>query len=213
MNSHANPALNALATLRRFARPRGPEERCDLCDAPLAAEHAHLVEPADRRLLCACDPCSILFSHREGAKYRRVPRRVEALPDFRLTDAEWENLHLPINLAFFLYSTPAGRIVAFYPSPAGAMESLVELGAWEALAEANPVLRGLEPDAEALLVRRVGAARDYYRVGVDECYKLAGLIRKHWRGLSGGTEVWEEIGGFFAVLRERSAAAGGDAHA
>lgn len=206
MNSD-NPALNAIASLRRFARPRPVAESCDLCGAPLAAEHPHLVEPVNRRLICACDPCAILFSHREGGKYRRVPRRVEALTDFRLTDIEWESLHLPINLAFFLYNSPAGRVVAFYPSPAGAMESLVELDAWEALAEANPVLRELEPDAEALLVYRVGEARDYYRLGIDECYKLAGLIRKHWRGLAGGTEVWEEIGRFFDGLRERAGGA------
>ena len=43
-----------------------------------------------------------------------------------------------------------------------------------------------------------------YRVPIDECYKLVGLIRTHWRGLSGGTEVWEEIGRFFDELRERA---------
>ena len=208
-----NPALNALASLRRFAKPRPPTEQCDLCGAPLAAEHPHLVEPANRRLICACDPCAILFSHREGGKYRRVPRRVDSLLEFRLTDVEWESLHLPINLAFFLHSSPAGRVVAFYPSPAGATESLVELDAWKALADENPVLREMEPDVEALLVNRVGESRDYYRVGIDVCYHLVGLIRKHWRGLSGGPEVWDEIGRFFAGLKERSGPAAGDTHA
>ena len=33
----------------------------------------------------------------------------------------------------------------------------------------------------------------YYIVPIDECYRLVGLIRMHWRGLSGGTEVWKEI--------------------
>ena len=209
----ANPALSALAALRRFAKPRPPAERCELCDAPLADEHAHLVEPTDRRLLCACDPCALLFSYREGTKYRRVPRRIDFLPEFRLTDEAWEALHLPINLAFFLHSSPAGRVVAFYPSPAGAMESLVGLDAWAELTETNPVLRELEPDVEALLVNRLGETREAYRVGVDLCYHLAGLIRLHWRGLSGGPEVWEEIGRFFAGLKERSGSAGGAAHA
>ena len=127
-----------------------------------------------------------------------MPRRVQFLPDFRLTDEAWEDLHLPINLAFFLRSTPAGRVVALYPSPAGATESLVALEAWQALAAENPVLRDLEPDVEALLVNRVGESRECYRVGIDECYKLVGLIRTHWRGLSGGPAVWDEIGRFFA---------------
>jgi hypothetical protein len=205
--------LNPLASLRRFARPRAARERCELCDAELAPDHAHLVEVTSRRLTCACDACAILFSDRGAGKHRRVPRRAEFLADFRLEDAAWEGLHLPINLAFFLHSTPAGRVVALYPSPAGATESLVTLEAWQALVEANPVLRDFEPDVEALLVNRVGGVSDCYRVGIDECYRLVGLIRTHWRGLSGGTEVWKEIGQFFAGLKERAGPRGGPAHA
>jgi hypothetical protein len=179
----------------------------------LAEEHAHLVEVASRRLRCACDACAILFSGQGAGKYRRVPRRVELLADFRLADVQWEGLNLPINLAFFLHSTPAGRVVALYPSPAGVTESLPDVGAWEALEEDNPVLRELEPDVEALLVNRLGPAPEHYRVGVDECYKLAGLIRTHWRGLSGGPAVWEEVGRFFTGLKERARTAGGPPHA
>ena len=54
-----------------------------------------------------------------------MPRRVRFLADFRLTDEAWEGLHLPINLAFFLQQHAGGRVVALYPSPAGATESLV----------------------------------------------------------------------------------------
>ena len=129
-----DPALTALASLRRFVRPRAVREHCELCDAALADEHAHLVELATRRLVCACDACAILFS---GQGRGAVPPRPPAgpvLPDFRLTDEAWEGLQLPINLAFFLHSTPAGRVVALYPSPAGATESLVAPEAWEALA-------------------------------------------------------------------------------
>jgi hypothetical protein len=199
-----NPGLTALASLRRFVRPRAPRERCELCDADLADEHPHLVEVASRRLACACDACAILFAGQVGTRYRRVPRRVRFLPDFRLADQSWEGLHLPIDLAFFLHSTPAGRVVALYPSPAGATESLVTLEAWEELAASNPVLREFEPDVEALLVNRMGGARECYRVGIDECYRLVGLIRIHWRGLAGGPAVWGEIAGFFAGLKERS---------
>lgn len=192
------------AALRRFVRERAPEEHCELCGAAIAVEHQHLLEPASRQLLCCCNPCAILFDGQQGAKYRRVPRLIQFLPDFRMTEAQWEGLHLPINLAFFVSSTPAGRVLALYPSPAGATESLLTLEAWQALVAEHPVLRELEPDVEALLVNRVGEAREYYRVPIDECFKLVGLIRASWRGLSGGSEVWEEIVRFFDGLKERS---------
>jgi hypothetical protein len=197
-------APGAFGALRRFARPRRAEEQCELCSAPLAPNHAHLVEVAKRRLTCACEACAVLFSNQAAGNYRRVPRRVQYLADFRLTDIAWAGLQLPIELAFFLHSTPAGRVVALYPSPAGATEALVDPDAWAALVGDNPVLRTLEPDVDALLVNRVGSARDCYRVGIDQCYKLVGLLRRTWRGLSGGPLVWGEIAGFFADLRERS---------
>jgi len=196
----------ALASLRRYVRLRAAavRERCELCGAELAAEHSHLIEPATRRLACTCEACAILFRERSTVRYRRVPRRVRYLADFRLTDAVWDGLGIPIDLAFFLHTTPAEGIIAVYPSPAGATESLVSSEAWEVLAAENPMLRDLEPDVEAILVNRVGGARESYRVGIDECYKLVGVIRTKWRGLSGGQDVWDEIGLFFAGLKERS---------
>ena len=103
--------------------------------------------------------------------------------------------------------------MAVYPSPAGGTESLLTLEAWSQLEEENPVLRELEPDVEALLVNRVGHTRGYYRVPIDECYRLVGLIRASWRGLSGGAEVWEEINRFFADLNQKSARNGARCHA
>jgi hypothetical protein len=203
----------ALASLRRYTQPRDVRERCELCDAGLPAEHAHLVEPSSGRLACACDACALLFSGPAGTKYRRVPRRARLLADFRLTDAAWDALQLPISLAFFLQSTRAGRVVALYPSPGGATEALVPPEAWEMLAADNPVLRELEADVEALLVNRTGGASECYRAGVDECFKLVGIVRKHWRGLSGGTEVWKEIGRFFERLRDHAAPGGEATHA
>jgi hypothetical protein len=205
-DGHGVRGPTALASLRRYVRPRAvaARERCELCNTELAPEHSHLIEPATRRLACACEACAILFSDRAAGRYRRVPRRVRYLADFRLTDAAWDLLGIPIDLAFFLRSTPAEGIIAVYPSPAGATESLVSAEAWEALAAENPVLQDLEPDVEALLVNRVAGSRESYRVGIDECYKLVGVIRSKWRGLSGGQDVWDEIGRFFAGLKERS---------
>ncbi len=184
-----------------------------MCSAALTPEHQHLIQPAERKLLCCCDGCAILFSGRQSAKYLRVPRDVYALPDFCMTDAQWESLHIPIDLAFFFQSTAAERVVAIFPGPAGATESLLTLEAWTDLVADNPVLAAMEPDVEALLVNRVGQTREYFRVPIDHCYHLVGLLRLHWRGLSGGTEVWREIGGFFAGLKARSRPVKGESHA
>lgn len=198
-------ARNPIAALRRFSRPRpAPVERCELCAASLAEDHQHLIEPATRRLTCACDACAVLFDQAEGLKYRRVPRRIESWPDFQLPDERWADLGVPISLAFFFHSTPLRQVLAVYPSPAGATESALAGEAWDALVAENPPLAALEADVEALLVYRVGGARTYCRVPIDECYRLVGLVRTHWRGLSGGTEVWRHIKTFLEELSRRA---------
>lgn len=191
-----------LAALRRYAQPRAPEERCDLCNVRLAPAHRHLLEMASARIFCSCDACAIRFQGVIGGRFKPIPRDARRLPGLRLSDAQWEGLALPISLAFFFFSTPAGKMTALYPSPAGATESLLPLETWSALVSENPVLGTLEPDVEAFLVNRVGEARDYFIAPIDVCYELAGLIRMHWRGFTGGEAVWEKIGGFFARLRE-----------
>ena len=198
---------SAIEVLRRFVRPRASAaERCDLCGAELTREHSHLFEPPTRQLFCSCEACAILFGGQTETKYRRVPRRVRYLADFRLADERWESLMLPIGMAFFFHSSPAGRTLALYPSPAGATESLLDLSAWAEVVEENPALRELEPDVEALLVNRVRGANDYYLAPIDECFRLVGLIRAGWRGLSGGAEVWQEVESFFAGLKQKSGA-------
>lgn len=197
---------SSFAALRRLVPARAPAEPCELCGADLAEEHGHLIDPVARKLACACEPCAILFARPDG-KYRRVPRRVRRLSGFRMTEAQWDALEVPINMAFFFFSSPAGRVVACYPSPAGPTESLLPLESWDELVGANPALAAMEPDVEALLVNRVSGA-DCYVVPIDECYKLTGLIRAHWRGLSGGAEVWVEIARFFVALGDRAAEAG-----
>lgn len=203
-SSDSGQGQSAFNTLRRFMRPRAVVERCEICSIELATEHQHLIEPSSRQLVCACDACAILFSGQAEMKYRRVPRRIRFLSDFRMTDGQWDSLMLPIHLAFFFKSTPDAKTVALYPSPAGPTESLLGLDTWDEIVEDNAILKEMEPDTEALLVNRVGSTREYYLVPIDECYKLVGLIRAHWRGLSGGTEVWAEIGSFFNRLKERA---------
>src|SRR4029077_11465999 len=91
----------AFETLRQFARRRTPVERCEMCSRELALEHEHLVEPTSRRLICSCGPCAILFEGQSGTKFKRVPRRIVFLRDFQMSDAQWDGLMVPIEMAFF----------------------------------------------------------------------------------------------------------------
>ncbi|MCE0522602.1 MAG: DUF5947 family protein [Methylacidiphilales bacterium] len=207
--SIARESRNAtpFSTLRRFAVARqqpAKREFCELCRVGLAPEHRHLLETATHQMICACDPCALRFENVRDGRFKLIPRDVRSLPDFHLTDAQWEDLALPIDLAFLVYSTPTQKMMALYPSPAGATESLLSLPAWDLLVADNPALARLEPDVEALLVNRVGERRLYFLAPIDVCFELVGLMRTHWRGLSGGEEVWREIEAFFARLEERA---------
>ena len=187
-------------TLRRMARLRADVDQCEFCNLPLSPAHRHVLEVPTRKIVCACDPCALRFDNVVG-RWKLIPRDTRPLPDFKMTDADWEALSIPINLAFFFYSTQANKIVAMYPSPTGATESLLPLASWKSLMTANPWLAQLEPDVEALLVKRLGDEREYYLAPIDSCFELVGMIRIHWRGFTGGDKVWLEIEKFFAKLK------------
>jgi hypothetical protein len=194
--------------LRRYVQSAANdvEERCEFCAEPITAEHRHLIEVPTRQIICVCRSCSILFDKKAASrgKYRRIPDRRLYLEDFRLSDAQWESLRIPVGMAFIYFSTPAERVVAYYPSPMGAVESLLAMDTWREIEANNPVLATIEPDVEALLVNRARGARQHFLVPIDDCYRLVGLIRVNWKGLSGGHEVWQEIAAFFAHLQERA---------
>ncbi len=204
---------DAFSVLRRFAARRVAAEQCEFCSHAVAADHQHVVEPATRRLVCVCDACAVLFSG-DHPRFRRVPRSVRVLRDFRMTEAQWDGLLIPIGMAFFYESSQAGRMVALYPSPAGPTESLLPLETWQDIVRDNAVLARMQPDVEALVANRLGAvqhettgassAPEYYILPIDECFRLVGLIRLHWKGLSGGVRVWGEMARFFAAIRERA---------
>jgi Family of unknown function (DUF5947) len=193
--------MSAFATLRSLTRTPRTNERCDMCGTGVLHQHQHLIDPVSRRLVCTCDACAVLFYQGGEKKYKRVPRRVRFLADFQMTDAQWDSLLIPIGLAFFLENSPENRVLALYPSPAGSTESMLSLEAWGDIVQENPALAEMEPDVEALLVNRLDRAGEYYVAPIDKCYQLVGLIRSNWRGLSGGTEVWEKIRDFFVELK------------
>jgi hypothetical protein len=189
--------MSGATGLMRLARPApaAVSEHCDLCGAAIGADHRHVLDIEAREVRCACRPCSILFDRGDG-RLRLIPDRRVRL-DLELSDALWEELRLPVDVAFFVDGQ------AFYPSPMGATESLLRLDAWRELVDANPILRTLEPAVEALLVNRVRGARQAWIVPIDECFALVGLIRTHWRGFTGGSEVWKELARFYERLDGR----------
>jgi hypothetical protein len=197
--------LGALAR-RSTVEREAALERCELCGAPIAPEHRHVLDVSKRELMCTCRACSLLFASQAASAghYKLVPDRRLRIEDMQLSDLAWEELRLPVEMAFFFRNSAVGRVQAFYPSPMGPTESLLGLEAWAALEDANPVLRTMAPDVEALLANRVRGARGHWLVPISECYALVGLIRTRWRGLTGGSAVWEEIARFFEQLDRRA---------
>lgn len=204
-------AVSAVSVLRRIvgSRPAPREgERCEMCAEPIAEPHQHVVDVQSRALLCTCRPCYLLFTDSTAhLRYRSVPERYHSFPDFQLGPGQWDDLEIPVGLAFFFANSALGRTVAFYPGPAGATESELPLGAWEAVQAANPALAVAAPDTEALLIRAPGPDRkqaDCHLVPIDACYELVGQLRRVWRGFDGGQQAREQLAGFFDRIDGRS---------
>jgi hypothetical protein len=203
-----NP-LSVLARVRASRPAPSDQERCEMCAADIGEQHQHVVDLVGRGLMCTCRPCYLLFTA-EGAelRYRAVPDRYRSLPDFALFAGQWDELEIPVGLAFFFVNSVQARTVAFYPGPAGATESELPLGAWDRIVDANPVLGSLAPDVEALIVRmpdRSRSAAEAHLVPIDRCYELVGLLRTAWRGFDGGQEARALLDAFFADPTARGA--------
>lgn len=203
--------FDVLARITGNRRPPEPAgERCEMCAEPIADEHAHVVDVAARQLMCVCRGCYLLFTDSQAElRYRAVPDRYLALRDFALDRRAWEALQIPVGLAFFFRNSALDRTVAFYPGPAGATESELDLDAWTAISAAEPRVALLADDVEALLVRVPTDAEAgqpvCYLVPIDACYEFVGRLRMLWRGFDGGQEARQFVDDFFAALAARSA--------
>ena len=211
LNSAGVNGASALAVLRRIAstRPAQPAgERCEMCAEPIAEAHQHVVDLESRSLLCTCRPCYLLFTDSSAhLRYRSVPDRYLSFEPFELGPAQWDELEIPVGLAFFFFNSALGRTAAFYPSPAGATESELPLNAWASVQAANPAITVLAPDTEALLIRSPGPDReraDCHLVPIDACYELVGRLRRVWKGFDGGQESRQELAAFFDRISSRS---------
>ena len=193
--------------LGRLARPAPVKatEKCELCGMPVSDDHRHLLELNERRILCACEPCLAMKSGLEN--YCPVGSRTLWLDDFVFPDELWAAFQLPVGLAFFLRSSGTGTVVALYPSPAGATESELHLESWEALVARNPVLERLEADGEAFVVNRMTSPAEHAIVPIDECYRLVGLIKSTWEGISGGNAIQDAVPKFFEYVRHKAGVA------
>jgi hypothetical protein len=216
MSTPRDPSV--LATLRRISSTRPPpatEERCEMCGTPVAEQHQHVVDLESRNMMCTCRACYLLFTDQHATlRYRAVPDRYLSFPDFRFEQADWDDLQIPVGLVFLFRNSVQDRMVAFYPSPAGATESELPLTSWDRVIAANPRLATLLPDVEALLVRRgertPGARPERddgfacHLVPIDACYELVGRMRMTWRGFDGGQEARAAMADFFAAVDDRS---------
>jgi hypothetical protein len=183
----------------------GPTGDCELCGGALEPDHRHGVDVDERRLVCTCRACSLVLSANVTGRgrFRALPDRVLAVPDFA-TGGRWDALGIPVSTAFFFIDSNVGGVVAFYPSPAGATESTLAEGVWEALAEGCDAARDLQPDTEAILVRDGPDGMEGYLVPIDRCYSLVGLLRTRWRGFDGGQDAHDALAGYFVQLQAQA---------
>jgi hypothetical protein len=186
-----------------------------MCAEPITDAHPHVVDLSSRSLMCTCRGCYLLFTARDAdLRYRAVPDRYLSFDDFAMGPAQWEALEIPVGLAFFFHNSVLGKTIAFYPGPAGVTESELSLESWDTVLEANPRLRALEPDVEALLIRSPERGRtgyDCHLVPIDACYELAGRLRLVWRGFDGGQDAHAQLDDFFDGVARRSRPAPGGA--
>jgi hypothetical protein len=203
-----NPAaLSVLARIRSTRPEPASYERCEMCAAPIADAHQHVVNVGTRSLLCTCRPCYLLFTHDDATlAFRAVPDRYLSFADLPLP--VWDELELPVGTAFLFRNSALDRVVAFYPGPAGATESELSLGAWDRVVAAAPALATLHNDVEALLVRTKDQRVEAFLVPIDICYELVGHLRQLWRGFDGGQDVRSRLDEFFERVRARSRPAG-----
>ncbi len=205
MSAQPSDPLGVLQRIRNAPpRPR-PGERCEMCDELVSDEHEHVVNAESRSLMCTCRGCWMLFSSEGagGSRYRAVPDRYAVVDGFTMTGGTWDSFQIPVSVAFFFHNSSLERVTAFYPSPAGATESLLELDAWDKLVAANPILETLIADVEAFLVRVGEENQEAFVVPIDACYELVGHVRRLWRGFDGGREAKDALDQFFSDVRAR----------
>lgn len=197
----ASPRLAGLVRLASERAAAMRVERCELCREPLGDDHRHVLDVLGRQPLCACRACAVLFDRDAagGGHFRLIPDRRERVNADSLDESAWEEIGVPVGLAFISRGGD-GAMKVVYPGPAGTIESAIDDEVWERFAGGDVVIASMKRDVEGLLVRRLRGAREQWVVPIDDCYRLVALLRTHWRGFTGGDDVWVEVDDFFAGL-------------
>ena len=96
---------------QQSGQPAEAPERCELCATEVGAEHGHIADLEGASLLCACRACYLLFTQQAAGRgrYRAVPDRYLHDPGRVITPAEWDQLEIPVGLAFFLRTSRERR--------------------------------------------------------------------------------------------------------
>ncbi|ULE32956.1 DUF5947 family protein [Mycobacterium sp. IDR2000157661] len=201
-------AYDVLARIRaNRSAPQPVGERCEMCSEQIADEHQHVVNVEGRQLMCVCRGCYLLFTDTNAElRFRAVPDRYLSFPNFALGRREWQLLQIPVGLAFFLRNSAMDRTVAFYPGPAGATESELDLSTWDGIRVADPRVELLTADTEALIIRvpdDESQPPECHLVPIDACYEFVGRLRILWHGFDGGQGAREFIDEFFEIVAAR----------
>ena len=80
-----------------------------MCAEPIGDEHSHVANIGDRRLMCTCRGCYLLFTSRARAGCGCAPSRpsTAVVDDFAFTQEQWDDLAIPVDLVFlFRQSDP-----------------------------------------------------------------------------------------------------------
>ena len=193
---------------------RPPAERCELCGRPSPPEHAHLIEPAARQLLCACDrapSCSPAADADLQARSTRHHAICATSADRRAVGRADDSDRSGV---LFLQQpgqpewSPCIRAPPVRPN----RSSISRHGTRSSrdnpvFARSSPTSRRSSSTGTSDRAPRgtSGAHRpDYYVVPIDECLQAGRPDPQSWSGLSGGTAVWERDRGFFADLKARA---------
>jgi hypothetical protein len=192
----------SLRALERFVRPT--PERCQRCESALSARHRHAFDVTERSLVCICTACALLESRAPLGRVRLVPESARGASSWAPDDAAWQALGIPKGLVFFVYHSARARWVAHLPTPFGALEADIAPEASGALAAGSTLLRSIQPDVEALLVRNWrGRPCQSYAVPIDICYELVAIVRGKFRGCNGRRAIEEKVAEFFADLERQ----------
>ena len=161
-----------------------------MCGELVPDEHEHVVN-TESRIAHVHVPGLLAAVHEQRCRRRQVPRRPGPLPvarpELSIAPGAWDELQIPVSVAFFFVNSSHRLGRRLLPESRRVRPSRsCPLDAWDRLVADNAVLGTMEPDVEALFVRRDAEHGGAFLVPIDACYELVGELRRLWKGFDGG---------------------------